>query len=177
MRMRVALAAAAAWVLSGCAGPSVDVYRDEKPVLDLAKYFDGKLDAWGTVQNRSGKVTKRFHVEMTGTWQGDRGTLEEDFTYSDGSKSRRVWNITRVDANNYRGTAADVVGEAVGEARGNALRWRYVLAIEVDGRTYNVDFDDWMYLMDDQIMLNKSAMSKFGFHVGEVTVSFRKRTS
>jgi len=114
---------------------------------------------------------------MTGTWQGDRGTLEEDFTYADGSKSRRVWNITRLDANHYRGTAADVVGEAIGEARGNALRWRYVLSVDVEGRTYNVDFDDWMYLMDDQIMLNKSVMSKFGFRVGEVTASFRKRPS
>lgn len=177
MKKRAVLAAIAAGILAGCAGPSVDVYQAENPVLDLASYFNGKLDAWGIVQNRSGKVTKRFHVEMTGSWQGDRGTLEEDFSYSDGSRSRRVWNITKLDANHYRGTAADVVGEAVGEARGNALRWRYVLAIDVDGRTYNVNFDDWMYLMDDQVMLNKSAMSKFGLHVGEVTVSFRKRTS
>lgn len=168
---------AAAWAIAGCAGPAVDLYRDEKPVLDLAKYFNGKLDAWGTVQDRSGKVTKRFHVEMTGTWQGDRGTLEEDFTYADGSKSRRVWTITRLDANRYRGTADDVVGEAIGEASGNALRWRYVLAIPTESRTWHVDFDDWMYLMDDRVMLNKSAMSKFGIGLGEVTVSFRKRDS
>lgn len=176
MRRRTVLAAIAAGILAGCAGPAVDVYQEEKPVLDLASYFNGKLDAWGIVQNRSGKVTKRFHVEMTGSWQGNRGTLEEDFSYSDGSKSRRTWIITKLDASHYRGTAADVVGEAVGEARGNALRWRYVLAVDVDGRTYNVNFDDWMYLMDDQIMLNKSGMSKFGIHVGEVTVSFRKRS-
>jgi hypothetical protein len=25
------------------------------------------------------------------------------------------------------------------------------------------------------VMLNRSAMSKFGFHLGEVTLSFRKR--
>ena len=177
MKMVVALAAATMWILAGCAGPSVDVYQDEKPVLDLTKYLNGKLDAWGTVQSRSGKVTKRFYVEMTGTWEGDRGTLEENFTYSDGSKSRRIWNITKLDANHYRGTAADVVGEAIGEARGNALRWRYVLSIDVEGKTYNVDFDDWMYLIDDQFMLNKSVMSKFGVRVGEVTVSFRKRLS
>ena len=77
-------------LLAGCAGPRVDEYRNEKPVLDLATYFNGKLDAWGIVRNRSGKVVKRFRVEMTGTWQGSSGTLEEDFTYADGSKSRRV---------------------------------------------------------------------------------------
>jgi hypothetical protein len=45
----------------------------------------------------------------------------------------------------------------------------------VDGKVYHVDFDDWMFLMDDKTMLNRSAMSKFGFHLGEVTLSFRKR--
>ncbi len=83
--------------------------------------------------------------------------------------------MTRQDANHYTGRADDVVGEAVGEARGNALRWRYVMALPVDGKVYNVDFDDWMFLMDDRVMLNRSVMSKFGVRLGEVTLSFRKR--
>ena len=162
-------------LLAGCAGPKVEEYRSEKPALDLAAYFNGKLDGWGIVRNRSGKVVRRFRVEMTGTWQGDNGILEEDFVYSDGSKSRRVWNISRDGANRYRGSAADVVGEATGETRGNALQWRYVLAVPVDGKIYNVNLDDWMYLMDDEVMLNRSEMSKFGVGLGEVIVSFRKR--
>lgn len=164
-------------LLAGCAGPKVDDYRGERPALDLAAYFNGKLDGWGIVRNRSGKVVKRFQVEITGTWQGGSGTLTEDFTYADGSKSRRVWNIVKVEANHYRGTAADVIGEAMGEARGNALQWRYVLAVPVDGKTYNVNFDDWMYLVDDEVMLNKSDMSKYGVGLGEVILSFRKRGS
>ena len=40
-----------------------------------------------------------------------------------------------------------------------------------------VQFDDWMYLMDQRVMLNKAAMSKFGIHLGEVTLSFVKRPS
>lgn len=75
----------------------------------------------------------------------------------------------------YRGTADDVVGEAIGEVAGNALRWRYVLALPVDGKTYHVDFDDWMFLMDDKVMLNRSYMSKWGFNLGEVTLTFVKR--
>ena len=49
------------------------------------------------------------------------------------------------------------------------------LDLPVDGRVWNVDFDDWMYLIDDKVMLNRSAMRKFGFHLGDVTLSFTRR--
>ncbi len=177
MSFRAAVLATMSFLLAACAAPRVEVYREEKPALDLATYFNGKLDAWGMFSDRSGKVVKRFKVAIDGSWNDNVGTLVEDFSYSDGTTSRRVWTITRLDAHRYRGSAADVIGEAVGEAHGNALRWRYVLALEMDGKTYNVDFDDWMYLMDDEVMLNASAMSKFGFRLGEVTLFFHKRKS
>ncbi|PTT81920.1 DUF3833 domain-containing protein, partial [Pelomonas sp. HMWF004] len=124
--------------------------------------------------DRAGKVQRRFVVKLQGRWQGDVGTLEEDFIYSDGKTERRVWTITSLGGGRYKGTAADVIGEAAGEARGNALRWSYTLRLPVDNTTYDVQFDDWMYLMDDKVMLNKAAMSKFGFHLGDVTLSFYK---
>lgn len=40
---------------------------------------------------------------------------------------------------------------------------------------YNVDFDDWMFLMDERVMLNRSVMSKWGFRLGELSLSFYKR--
>jgi hypothetical protein len=173
--MRRILVAVLAALLVGCAGVKVEDYAAEKPVLDLATYFNGTLDAHGVFQDRAGKVVKRFHVVIDASWKGSVGTLDERFSYSDGTTQRRVWTITKVDAHRYRGTADDVVGEAEGVAYGNALRWRYVLALPVDGKTYHVDFDDWMFLMDDKVMLNRFAMSKFGFGLGEVTLSFYKR--
>jgi hypothetical protein len=165
-----------ALALAGCASsPRPEIYRDEKPVLDLQRYFNGTVDAWGYFQDRGGRVVKRFKVEMKCTWNGNVGVLDEMFSYSDGTTSRRVWTITKVDAGTYKGTADDVVGEALGEAAGNALRWRYTLKLPVDGKVYEVQFDDWMYLQDDEVMLNYSAMSKFGFRLGEVILSFRRR--
>lgn len=161
--------------LTGCASVTVTDYKAEQPVLDLRSYFNGTLDAWGMFQDRSGKVVKRFHVVIDASWVGDTGTLDERFTYSDGTKQRRVWTLLRQSDGSYIGRADDVVGDARGEVAGNALRWRYVLALPVDGKVYNVDFDDWMYLIDDKVMLNRSAMSKFGIHLGEVTLSFTKR--
>ncbi len=163
-------------LLVGCAtGPKPADYAAEKPVLDLKTYFNGELVAHGLFTDRAGKVARRFTVQMTGTWQGKQGTLDERFTYSDGTTERRVWRLTDEGGGRWTGRADDVVGVAEGQAAGNALNWRYTLALPVDGKVYEVQFDDWMYLMDERVMLNKAVMSKFGIHLGEVTLSFTKK--
>jgi len=162
-------------LLTACSGVDPVVYRDARPQLDLFRYFDGTVDAWGYFADRSGEVVKRFKVEIRGRVEGDALVLDEDFRYADGTTSRRVWTIRRSADGRYRGRAADVVGEAQGVVSGNALHWTYVLALEVDGSTWNLDVDDWMYLQDAQVMLNKSVLRKFGFRVGEVILAFRRR--
>ena len=174
MILKSALAGLAALVLAACAGVDVGQYAAEKPPLDLAQYFTGTVDGWGMFQDRSGAVVKRFSVRIDCTWNGNEGTLDEHFEYADGSTQNRVWKLVK-DGNRYTGTAADVVGTAQGMAAGNALHWNYVLALPVDGRTWNMDMDDWMYQIDERTMLNRTTMSKFGFRVGEITLSFRKR--
>jgi hypothetical protein len=161
-------------LLAGCSGPQVNDYASEQPRLELSDYFNGELQAWGMFQNRSGEVVKRFHVAMTGTWHGDVGKLDERFTYSDGTTERRVWTLKKQVDGSWRGTAADVVGEAIGHVAGNTLNWRYKLRLKVDDTTYVVDFDDWMFLMDGQVMLNQAYMSKWGIDLGQVTLSFYK---
>ena len=166
--------ALAATLLAGCASVQVSDYGQEKPKFDLQQYFNGRVIAHGIVQDRSGKVIRRITVDIKGTWVGDTGILDEDFTYADGKKERRVWTIKK-NGDRYIGTAADVVGEAVGSASGNALNWKYVLALPVDDKIYNVDFDDWMWQIDDKVMINRAVFSKFGFKLGEVLISFTKQ--
>jgi hypothetical protein len=175
MTSRRALLATGVLVLGGCASaPTPADYANEKPVLSLRSYFNGPLTAHGIFTDRSGKVVRRFTVKMVGSWNGNQGVLDEDFTYSDGKKEKRIWRLTELSNGRYEGRADDVVGVAQGVAAGNALNWRYTLALPVDGKVYEVQFDDWMYLMDDRVMLNKAVMSKFGFRLGEVTLSFYK---
>jgi hypothetical protein len=168
------LLAGSAFVL-GCASPTPADYAAEKPVLDLKTYFNGELIAHGIFTDRSGKVARRFVVQMTGTWTGNQGVLDERFTYSDGKTERRVWRLTDLGGGRWEGRADDVVGVATGVSAGNALNWRYTLALPVDGKVYEVQFDDWMYLMDDKVMLNTAVMSKFGIRLGNVTLSFYKK--
>ena len=173
------LVLAAVLGLSACAGPQVADYAAEKPVLDLPQYFNGTIDAYGLFTDHSGRVVKRFTVVMTCSWQGppgqEVGVLDEEFSYSDGSRQRRIWTLKRQPDGRYIGTAADVVGQASGEEKGNAFRWGYTMQLPVDGRVFEVQFDDWMYLMNDKVMINRAVMSKFGFQLGEVTLSFVKR--
>lgn len=161
--------------LMGCSTVTVDEYKNEKPVLVLEDYLNGEMDAYGIFQDRSGKVVNRFTVKMKAYWKDGVGTLEEDFVYADGSKSRRVWTLKKNAQGDYIGTASDVIGEAIGKTAGNAFHWKYTLDLPVKDTSYHVQFDDWMYLMDDGVMLNKSKMSKFGIYLGEVTLSFVKR--
>lgn len=175
MMMRTLLSLLALPLLVACSAPPVAHYAAEQPRLDLAAYFTGTVDAWGMFQQRSGEVVKRFTVEITGRRDGDRLILDERFRYSDGSTDRRVWTLTQDTGGRWRGTAGDVVGEARGELAGNALNWRYTLKLPVDGTTYEVQLDDWMFLMDERTLINRARMSKFGFDVGEVTLFFRKR--
>ena len=175
MNRRSVLILAAALGLAACASaPTPADYAAQTPVLDLRSYFDGDITAHGVFTDRSGKVVRRFVVKMTCRWNGDDGVLDEDFTYSDGAKERRVWTLKKLPGGRYTGTADDVVGVAIGEAAGNALRWSYTLRLPVDGGVYEVQFDDWMYLMDQRVLLNKAVMSKFGIRLGEVTLAFSK---
>jgi hypothetical protein len=161
-------------LLVACAGPQIGDYANEKPALDLRQYFNGPVTGHGLVTDRAGNIVSRFVVKMNCTWDGKQGVLDEDFTYSDGRKERRIWRLTLQDDGSYIGKADDVVGQAVGQVAGNALRWRYTLALPVDGRVWHIDFDDWMVLMDNTTLINKATMSKWGFRVGEVTLSFTK---
>jgi hypothetical protein len=174
--MKAALSSAlCAALLAGCASPGVERYRDERPALDLRDYFNGTVDGWGMFQSRSGEIKKRFTVRIDAHWEGATGVLDEHFEWSDGSKSRRVWTLTDKGGGRYSGRADDVVGSASGEGGGPAVNWRYTMALPVDGRVYHVAFDDWLVLIDEQVLLNRAAMSKFGFRLGEVTLAFRRR--
>ena len=162
-------------VLTGCASPQVTDYAQERPLLELDRYFTGRVLAHGVFQKRNGAVARRFTVVMDCHWEGNQGVLDEAFSYSDGSTERRIWRLTKHADGRYTGRADDVVGEAQGQTSGNAFRWNYTLRLPVDGKEYEVQFDDWMFLVDDRVLLNRATMSKFGVTLGEVLLSFTKQ--
>lgn len=161
-------------MLNGCS-KNLDHYKGTTPKADIKEFFNGKIKAWGLVQDWRGRVTARFDVDMVGSWQGDKGKLEEEFTYYDGRKQHRTWIITKNEDGSYTGTAGDIVGEAKGKTQGSAVNWAYIMDIEVDGKTYRIKLDDWMWQMNDGILINRSYLKKFGITVAELTLFMQKQ--
>lgn len=158
--------------LSACAA-NIDDYVDVKPELDLSVFFNGHLEAYGIVQDFKGKVKRRFTADILGEWSGDSGVLDENFIFDDGELQHRCWKL-RKSGRDYQGTAGDVIGKAQGKVAGNALNWKYVLKIPVDGKDWEVSLNDWMYLVDENNLINRATMSKFGLELGQVTLYIRK---
>jgi hypothetical protein len=160
--------------LFSCSKTNVKNYSANKPQLDIRQYLNGKVKAWGVLEDRSGKITRRFVVDMNATWKGQEGILEEHFEFDNGEKSARTWTIKFSDQENFTASAADVVGIAKGSQSGNAMRMNYVLDLKVGEKNYAVTLDDWMYLIDEQTLVNKSTIKKFGITFGKLTIFFRK---
>jgi hypothetical protein len=166
---------ALALTLSGCAGPQLADHADETPKFDLQTYFTGDLIGHGMVSDRGGRVIRRFVVDLRGEWSGNEGTLDEQFVYDDGERQQRIWRLRKLGDGRYSGQADDVVGEAVGQQAGAAFNWRYTMRLPVRGEVYDVQFDDWIHLIDEKTALNRAIMSKWGVRVGEVTLSFTRK--
>jgi hypothetical protein len=173
---RVLPIALTAGPLAACGSMQVQDFRDAEPRLQLEDYFAGETKAYGLFRDRFGDVRRQFVVEIDGDWNPETRTLtlDERFRYSDGETDRRVWTIEKTGPHSYRGTAGDVPGTATGEAYGNAFNWTYRVDLAVDGSTYRVTFDDWMFLQEDGILLNTADVTKWGFEVGTVTIAFRE---
>jgi hypothetical protein len=104
---------------------------------------------------------------MTGTWKGNqaRWTSASPTATARSAASGRLTDAARPLHRPRRRRG----GRSRRPGRRQRLNWRYTLALPVDGRVCEVQFDDWMYLVDERVMLNKAVMSKFGIRLGEVT--------
>lgn len=162
-------------MLSGCAGNDLAYYKGTTPKADIKEYFNGPIKAWGMVEDWRGHVVQRFDVTMNGTWEGDTGTLTEHFNYYDGKKQERVWTIRKNSDGTYEGTAADILNKAIGKTEGSAVRWNYVMDLPVDNTTYRIRFDDWMWVMNDGVLINRSYLKKFGITVSQLTIFMQKQ--
>ncbi len=178
--MKSALLLSGLLMLAGCT--SVEDYAGNAPAMDFHEFFTGDVDGWGIVTDWRGRVTHRFHVAMHGTRIERNGEdflrLDETFTWADGRTTERYWEVVKHENGRYSATAPDVPGGASGQAAGNAIRWRYTFAMPYkEGKTVELNMDDWMWMVDENTLMNRNRMSKWFLPVGELVITFRKKES
>ncbi len=170
------LALAVLLMLAACTGkPALDDPNLSTRDLNLEEFFQGNLVAYGQFQDVLGEVRRRFEVKINGTWDGETLRLVEDFVYEDGSTEQRIWLLEKLDEQRWQGTADGVIGIATGEERGDVFNWAYTIDLPVEqGETLRVSFDDWMWLLRDDRLLNRAYMKRFGVTIGEVIIYFER---
>jgi hypothetical protein len=66
------------------------------------------------------------------------------------------------------------VGVASGSVSGNAFNWKYKFNLSIGNSKLKVDFDDWMFLQDNNYLMNIAKVKKFGITLGTVILFFNK---
>ncbi|MGH1414551.1 MAG: DUF3833 family protein [Pelagimonas sp.] len=148
-------------------------YTNTGPQFDLTKHLSGEILSEGLIFGPNGKMTNSFVAKMVGEWDGDTGTLTEEFTYSNGKTQNRKWFLTLGPGNTFFATADDLVGRAEGVVSGSTVQLTYNIILPEEAGGHVLQATDWMYLTADGAIMNKSEMRKFGVKVAELIATMR----
>ncbi|MEO8715235.1 MAG: DUF3833 family protein [Acetobacteraceae bacterium] len=161
-------------VLCGCSDPlPVGSFAGTGPEFDPVRFFTGHTASWGVLENRDGAPSQLVRTDCMGEPDGPGGLhMIQHLTFSDGKAQTRDWHLRRTGPHRFEGTANDMVGTTVGETAGPAFHWRWTLAGDL---LQNVTLDQWMYLMPNGAMVNRTTVSKLGFILAEVTEQFERK--
>src|SRR6056297_124906 len=174
--IRAALALSALALLASCSGrPSLTDPPLSDRDFELQDFFEGRTVAHGQFQDRFGTVRRRFEVVIDGTWEDGTLTLDEDFSYADGTSERRVWTLRQTGPETWEGTAPGVIGTAKCREQGDTFNWAYTIDLPVPDGTMRVSFDDWMWQLSENRVLNRAYMRKAGVTIGSVIIMFEKQ--
>ena len=148
-------------------------YAGTGPAFLMPEHLTGEILSEGLIYGPTGRVTNSFTAQMLGEWDGNTGTLTENFTYSNGRNQARKWVLTLGENNTFTATADDIVGTATGEVSGSTIKMTYTIVLpkEAGGHTLNVT--DWLYMTESGVILNRSELRKFGIKVAELVATMR----
>lgn len=148
-------------------------YAGTEPAFDIQKHLSGPMQSEGVIYGPTGRVSVRFVAEMRGSWNGATGSLEESFNYAAGNSQARKWNLKMGENGAFTATADDVIGVGHGQQTGSAVRLTYRLKLSDDAGGHVLNVTDWLYLMDNGNIMNRSEMRKFGIKVAELIATIR----
>lgn len=149
-------------------------YAGLGPQFDMRAHLSGPIQCEGVIFGPMGRVASRFVAEMEGTWEGNIGTLSEVFRYDSGTVQHRAWTLALANSGDITATAADVVGLGSGRVEGPGVVLRYRIKLTPEAGGHVLDVVDWMYLMENGTIINRSQFRKFGIKVAELVATMRR---
>ncbi len=144
------------------------------PVLDPMAFFTGHTRSWGVLEDRGGAPTDWLTTEALGEQADGVLAMHQTIRLGDGTVQHRDWRLHRTSPGRYEATANDMVGTAEGQASGRSFHWRFTIALSPGNPLKNVGFEQWMFLMDDGALVNRTVIRKLGVVVAEVTEQFTR---
>ena len=148
-------------------------YTGKGPDFDMRQHLNGPMACEGVIFGPTGRVVSRFVAEMNGHWDGATGTLAEVFRYDSGSVQHRSWTLALGANGQIAATAPDVVGTGTGRVEGSGVMLRYRIRLTPEAGGHTLDVVDWMYLLENGTIMNRSQFRKFGFKVAELVATMR----
>jgi hypothetical protein len=148
-------------------------YRDKGPAFDLRQHLSGPIQCEGVIFGPTGRVASRFVADMDGSWNGPNGTLSEVFRYDSGAVQHRAWSLDLQPDGRIIATAPDVVGVGFGRVEGSSVMLSYRIRLTPEAGGHVLDVTDWMYLMENGTIMNRSQFRKFGIKVAELVATMR----
>ena len=148
-------------------------YASQTPVLDIREHLNGAILCEGVIYGPTGRVSSRFVADFEARWDGNRGVMEEHFSYDSGTKQDRKWTLTLNDDGSIKAEAPDLVGAGSGRQSGSSVLLNYRIKLPESSGGHELDVTDWMYLMENGTIMNRSQFRKFGFKVAELVATMR----
>lgn len=144
------------------------------PLFDPRTHLSGPMLCEGVIYGPTGRVVSRFVADMQGDWQGNTGRLVECFRYDSGTTQNREWRLRLGNDGRIHAEADDLVAPGSGHAEGSAVQMRYRIRLAPEAGGHVLDVTDWMYLMDNGTIMNRSQFTKFGIKVAELVATLRR---
>ncbi len=148
-------------------------YAGAGPEFDLTQHLAGPLLCEGVLYGPTGRVRARFVADMRGSWLNGTGTLTEEFRYDSGATQSRSWTLKLDDSGRIRAEAPDLVGPGEGRQSGPTVRLNYRIRLPEASGGHVLDVTDWMYLLENGAIINRSEFRKFGIPVAELVATLR----
>ena len=149
-------------------------YSGKKPIFNIKDTLSGELLCEGIIFGPTGVVNSRFVADMNAIWDGNKGIINERFVYDNGSVQDREWALTIMDSGKILAEASDLIGTGTGAQSGSTVKLNYNLKLPQDAGGHEIAVVDWMYLLSNGSIMNRSQFYKYGIKVGELVATIRK---